>query len=204
MSTLFRFGEFMKTILLSAGHHPRKTGAHWNGLREFDETEKWVDEIVAYLDQRDIKVVRIPTGTLPEKVQHVNQWTQIDNCVAAELHFNSAGDIYVQGNETLYYPGSVSGKALATSFNTEFFTRAHEHVVKDRGVKEGWYRMDRPGVVDFYGDEDGDEMPDYWLRKTRCPAIILEPCFMCQLEDIGDDWKVVAHAIADALIEAVK
>lgn len=190
----------MKTVILSAGHYPAKSGASWEGLREHDVAVEWVNEIADYLTLEGVNVVQIAPSGLTEKVQHVNQWANIHECVAIELHFNAAGSVtYVQGNETLYYPGSDAGKVMAESYNEKFFELAEEYVVKDRGVKEGWYRMDRPGVIDFYGDEDGNEMPDYWLRKTSCPALILEPCFMCQIEEIGDDWVMVARAIGDAI-----
>ena len=195
----------MKTLIISAGHNPQKSGASWQGIREHDQAMKWVNEIADYLTLKQVKVIQVATGSLREKVEHVNQWVNIDkNSIAVELHFNAAGTTYVQGNETLYYPNSVAGKQLATTFNTKFMELAQQWVIKDRGVKEGWYRMDRPGVIDFYGDEDGDEMPDYWLRKTKCPSLILEPCFMCQLTDIGESWKQVAHAVAEALLDSLQ
>jgi hypothetical protein len=73
----------------------------------------------------------------------------------------------------------------------------------DRGAKEGWYKMDRPGVIDFYGDEDGDEMPDYFLRKTNCPALILEPEFIQQYGHIKNSRKVGTQAIAAAIQETL-
>jgi len=189
----------MKTVILSAGHYPAKTGASWDGVREHDVTSQWIDEIADYLALEGVNVIQIAPSGLTEKVQHVNQWSKIHDCIAIELHFNSAGPTYVQGNETLYFPGSTAGKAIAERYNEEFFSRVEQYIVKDRGVKEGWYRMDRPGIIDFYGDKDGDEMPDYWLRKTNCPALILEPCFMCQLDDIDTDWVECARAIGDAI-----
>lgn len=189
----------MKTVILSAGHYPAKSGASWEGTREHDVAVQWVDEIADYLTLMGVEVIEIESTGLTEKVRNVNEWCKTHDCIAIELHFNSAGPKYVQGNETLYYPGSDEGKSIAEVYNEEFFSRVEEYIVKDRGVKEGWYRMDRPGIIDFYGDEDGDEMPDYWLRKTACPAIILEPCFMCQLDDIGDNWVECARAIGDAI-----
>ena len=72
---------------------------------------------------------------------------------------------------TLYYPGSVKGKALASSVNSSVGLVLNS---RNRGVKEGWYRMDRPGVEDYQGDVDGDENIDYFLAQTTCPAIIFE------------------------------
>lgn len=189
----------MKTLIISAGHNPSARGAHWQNSYEYDHTSIWVNRIANNLINRGVKVVQIPTGRLTDKVRNVNKTAVSEPSIAVELHFNSAGKTYVEGNETLFYPGSKKGKRIAKEFNESFMQSARPFVKKDRGVKEGWYKMDRPGIVDFYGDKDGDEMPDYFLRKTACPALILEPCFMCQLPDIGDDWERVADSIADAL-----
>lgn len=190
----------MKTFILSAGHNPDKKGARWGDLYEYDVTSKWVPEIARYLRYKGHSALEVETGGLGKKVTMANAMANAyTDPIAVELHFNAAGSTYVQGNETIYFPGSVSGKAAAKSYNEKFMELAGKYVVKDRGIKEGWYKMDRPGIVDFYGDEDGDEMPNYWLRKTACTSLILEPCFMCQIEEIGDNWKEVCWAIGDSL-----
>ena len=71
----------------------------------------------------------------------------------------------------------------------------------DRGVKEGWYRQDRPGIVDWYGDEDGDETPAYFLSATNSPALILEPEFIQQLGHIKNRRKWATVAIASGILE---
>ena len=38
--------------------------------------------------------------------------------------------------------------------------------------------MDRPGVVDYPGDVDGDENKDAFLALTNCPAVITEAYFL--------------------------
>jgi hypothetical protein len=194
----------MKTFVLSAGHNPDKKGAKWADLYEYDVTSKWIPEIARYLRYKGHSVIEIKTGSLVQKVKDVNVKTMgYDDVLAVELHFNSAGDTFVEGSETIYYPGSVSGHKAALEYNTKFFELAEKYVIKDRGIKEGWHRMDRPGVVDFYGDQDGDEMPNYWLRKTSCTALILEPLFMCQLPKLNDNWKELCWSIGDSL-RAVK
>ena len=42
---------------------------------------------------------------------------------------------------------------------------------KNRGAKEGWYRM------------DPNNGPDAFLAKTKCPAIIVEPFFLDSSEE---------------------
>jgi len=193
-----------KVIILSAGHNPQAKGAEWGMQNEYDVAQRWIQEILLYIEGHGFQVYLVSTGTLPEKVAEVNEFVSAHNLsgnsIAAELHFNAAGRQYIEGNETLYYPGSIRGRELAETYNKSFFAAAKAEVVKDRGVKEGWYKMDRPGVIDYAGDVDGNEKPDYWLRKTNCPALILEPCFLCQ---VGDDWVKVAHAIGRGLIAAL-
>jgi hypothetical protein len=72
---------------------------------------------------------------------------------------------------------------------------------KNRGVKEGWYKMDRPGVKDYDGDVDGDENPDYFLAKTRPVSLILEPEFMQQLETIQSCREAACRAVCDAIYQ---
>jgi len=158
-------------ILVSAGHHRLAQGASWSGRTEWPQAVLWQDLMVQYLGDLGEKV---PSGLLRDKVEYINAANAV---CAVEVHFNSAkvsGRHVGAGCETLYYPGSTQGQQLASY--------AHLALTKnfqpDRGIKSGWYRMDRPGVVDYDGDVDGDEKIDYFLRKTHCPSIILEPDFI--------------------------
>jgi len=166
-------------ILVSAGHHEGAQGASWNGRSEWPQAVMWRNLIMTYLGDLGESV---PSGLLRDKVEYINAANAV---CAIEIHFNSAkinGEHVGRGCETLYYPGSVSGQVLANY--------VHAALVKDftpdRGIKGGWYRMDQPGVVDYDGDVDGDEKIDYFLRKTNCPAIILEPDFIHR-------WDLIEH-----------
>ena len=171
---------------VSAGHHPMAPGAVWQGVTEFDETQYWQEALVNQLRNMsgrrnpniEILPEKIGWGKLPNKVREINQ---LECDLAIEIHFNACGDPAVSGSETLYYPGSKKGlhagmvvqKPLAAAMEN-----------RSRGVKPGWYKMDRPGVIDFYGDEDGDEMPDYFLKATQMTALIVEPEFLSHIEYI--------------------
>ena len=61
--------------------------------------------------------------------------------------------------------------------------------------------MDRPGHSDYPGDLDGDEVVDYFLRKTNCPAVILEPYFIHETARIEANASIVCAVMAD-IIEA--
>lgn len=201
-------------LILSIAHYPERSGASWQGIREHEESVKWVNFIYSRLSKyTDITTHLVGIGKLGDKVAQVNKLvdqTRIMRAIvpilAVELHFNSAGPTFVIGNETLYYPGSVIGKNAAMQFNDEFTDYASSQFglhIKDRGAKPGWYRMDRPGIKDYEGDVEGDETPDYFLRKTKCTSLILEPHFMCELESMVH-WTQSAISIAEALRATVK
>jgi hypothetical protein len=177
-------GEIANVILISAGHHQGAQGASWNGRTEWPQAVLWQELLVQYLG--DVGEA-VPHGLLRDKVEYINSAQAV---CAIEIHFNSAkvdGKHVGRGSETLCYPGSTKGIELAHCVQRVL---AHDFP-PDRGVKEGWYRMDRPGVVDYQGDVDGDESIDYILRKTNCPTIIIEPDFLHR-------WDLIEHNRAHA------
>ena len=167
-----------KLVGLSVAHFPGKAGADFCGFNEHNESKVWVLLVQRALKNMGIQVVTAPVGGLRDKVA----WINAHNCaVAMELHFNGSVNPTVAGCETLYCPGSANGQALANTVHSMYQTTMGN---RDRGIKEGWYRMDRPMIVDYAGDVDGDENPDYFLAKTNCPALILEPDFIAQVNNI--------------------
>jgi N-acetylmuramoyl-L-alanine amidase len=149
-------------IFISAGHYPAKPGAKYERFIEHDEAVIWAQLLV---DQLGDDATLVPTGVLKEKVAYINTRT-LQGDIAVEIHFNAAvdedGNNVGRGSETLYYPDSTKGKALAKVCQKVLA----EHFAPDRGIKEGWYRMQKK-----YG-------PDFFLAKTMCPAVILEPEFV--------------------------
>lgn len=188
-------------ILLSAGHNHENRGACTAKMTEYPETLLWANQVQAALEKMGIESAIAPVGTLKEKVKWVNAMCKKHSVeMAVEFHFNSAkvkrGQPKPAGSETLYYPGSKAGKAIAKALQEAVVSRK----VKDRGIKEGWYQQDKPGVVDYHGDKDGDESPLYFLEKTQCPAIIMEPEFIQNADKIikmrKGTWQAIANAIS--------
>jgi len=183
-------------ICISAGHHPTKPGACYEGFCEHDEAVRWVDEICSHLGESCLKV---PATTLKEKVAFINARMPR---AAIEIHFNAArvwedldkngiqdvGEVrnVGKGALTLYYPGSKNGLTLATAIQGNLETLFDRHW---NGVMEGWYRMNKK-----FG-------PDYFLEKTRCPAIIIEPEFIHRKDIIQNKRKEACIAIATTLKE---
>ena len=157
-------------IFVSAGHYPSKPGASYERFVEHDEAMIWASLLVHDIG-RD--AVLVPTGILKDKVAFINERT-LEGDIALEIHFNAAlnkeGVNVGRGSETLYYPGSEAGKSLAELCQkvlAVFFP-------PDRGAKEGWYRM------------NPNNGPDFFLAKTKCPAVILEPEFVHHAELIRE------------------
>jgi hypothetical protein len=183
-------------ILVSGGHHEQARGARYKYFTEWPETLRWRDEIVRTIGHRaDI----IPTGTLHDKVRYINERSP---ALAVEIHFNSAiarGKHVGQGCECLYKPDGHRSRHAAQQvqmYLAEIFPPS-------RGIKEGWYRMDFPGRVDYDGDVDGDEKLDYFLAATDCPAIIIEPEFIHNIDLIYRNMGVGCMTIANALVNVM-
>lgn len=181
-------------IGLSYAHYPEAAGAQYRGFSEHPESIVWTMLIKNVLESRRHRVVLAPVGRLPNKVYWLNRQNPD---IAIEVHFNGSADLEVNGCETLYCPGSVKGRLLATAIHTSYRDYMGN---RDRGIKEGWFKMDKPGVEDYPGDVDGDESVLYFLRKTNCPAIIIEPEFIAQINAITTKRFIACERIAEGII----
>lgn len=169
-------------FFISAGHHPAAPGAKFERFIEHDEAVIWANDLVERLGADGISV---PPSVLKTKVDFINS-RLMNGDVALEIHFNSAvvdGKHVGRGCETLYFPGSTAGKVLATSIQEPL----SGIFPPDRGVKEGWYHMDPSRGADFF------------LAKTKCPAVIVEPEFVHRFERIRDLRSDAIEAIFSGL-----
>lgn len=179
-------------ILVSAGHHPYAKGASYKDFNEFDEAKLWVPIITNHLGRLGMAV---PVGVLREKVNFINEIDDVQ--CAIEIHFNMAwrdknknnkvddDEFLGKGCETLYYPGSVAGKELAEKVQSEL----SNVFGPDRGVKEGWYRLNK------------NNGPDFFLARTKCPSIIIEPEFVHNAEKIKEGRPAGCAVIASVLLD---
>ena len=97
---------------------------------------------------------------------------------------DSRGTNVGRGSETLYYPGSDKGKALAEACQSAL----EELFPPNRGAKEGYYRMDPA------------RGPDFFLAKTKCPAVIVEPEFVHRFALITEKRVAAVDKLANALL----
>jgi len=171
-------------ILISAGHYPTKPGACFGEFCEFDEAHKWAMLIVKILGEDNS--ILVPTGVLKDKVEFINTRANSES-IAIEIHFNSAKNkdgVHIgRGSESLYYPGSTKGKVVADTVQ-DFLAKEFS---PNRGSKEGYYRMQKK-----FG-------PDYFLAKTKCVSVIVEPDFIHLKDKIRAGRAAGCNAIANAL-----
>jgi len=159
----------MKKIAVSIAHYPERPGFKYNQLTEYGETVLIAAQVVHLLHTLGQAAHLIGSGPLPKKVAEINAGGF--DC-GMEIHLNAGRG---NGCETLYCPGSLEGINLATAIQDKLVERCG---FRDRGIKQGWYKMDRPGVEDYPGDIEGDEKLDWILWKTNCPFVIIEPFFL--------------------------
>lgn len=165
-------------IIVLAGHNPEKPGACYGSFCEWDEATKWANLIAQMFNDGDCIVC--PHGGLPFKKNFVNIRKPK---LAVEIHFNSNPTHSGKGSETLYYPGSVKGKEAAETIQAEL-GRAFG---PDRGVKEGWYKADK---------KNG---PIFFLERTKCTSVIIEPEFIHNKNKIIEGREVGCQIIASAI-----
>lgn len=193
-------------VMLSAGHYPQSPGACWppegpDRFCEYPEAARWVGQI-AVLVREQYPVVEVPTGPLEQKVRWMNEYKVPQDhkvVIAAEIHFNSNEQRRGSGCEVLYYPGSVAGRRAAEAVQRKLVL-----LYRDRGIKEGWYRQDAPGRVDYAGDVEGDERVLKFLTPPRFPSIIIEPEFIFNRDVIEHTRPEACRLIAEALIEVAQ
>jgi len=180
-----------------AGHHVHAKGAvnKKHGLNEYDETKKIISFLAALLRAKG-NDVQIFYGHLTHKIHCINAG-KFD--IAIDLHLNAGGG---HGCEVVHVPHSESRHEQAALMSA---TISKFMGIRDRGAKEGWYKMDVPGQVDYPGDIDGDEHGDAFVEQTNCPAFIPEPLFIDNDAEV-EKWLVAGmhDQIAEALMMAIE
>lgn len=166
-------------VAISIGHNPQRQGATIFGqISEYGETAAVVGQCIKHFTRAGHECHIVGTGPLEYKVEEANR---LNADIAVEVHLNAANG-RASGCETLYCPGSEEGKLLAESIQRYLADAVGN---RDRGAKEGWYRMNR------------DNGPDYFLEQTNCPAVIVEPYFIDAEHGLkADNWTSEKIAMA--------
>ncbi|MCM1272953.1 MAG: N-acetylmuramoyl-L-alanine amidase CwlD [Clostridium sp.] len=188
------------TVVVDAGHggnDPGKVGV--NGTKEKDINLSIALKLKDELEQKGIKVILTRSsdesleveGARNKKTSDMNRRMEIVNDSGADLlisiHQNSFTDASVQGAQTFYYNGSKESEELAVTVQGELVKALDEN--NKRKAKAG---------NDYYV-----------LRKSMCPAIIVECGFLsnpkeeaCLVEETYQ--QDIASAIAAGVYKWIK
>lgn len=170
-------------LFISTGHHPNQPGARSRYIdkNEHELCREIVKCVLVISGRRN--VMHVPSASLSRKIYWINRESaNLTNPIAVEVHLNSCPPQYkASGFETLYYPTSGQGKKLA-----EYMQSALSRYLpfEDRGIKS----RDNLGL----------------LNQTNIPAIIVEPLFMNNKEEVQYlKYPRFCNIIANAILEGV-
>ena len=101
--------------------------------------------------------------------------------IFVSLHFNAHTDRSISGTETLYWPGSESGRELASYIQSEIGRRL---VTRNRGLKPERLKV---------------------LEESNCTAVLVECGFISnrwESQRCGSEWfrQIVAEEIAQGIL----
>ena len=176
-------------IYISIGHYPERPGACYESFCEHFEAQQWAGHLVKALGVENCEIC--PIGTLKEKVAYINESATKDD-IAIEIHFNSAkndaGEHIGRGSECLYHPNSKRGYEVARALQSAL----SEVFEPDRGLKKGYYQLNKAKGVDFF------------LARTICTSVIIEPEFIHRKGKIQENREVACSKIAASIIRFIE
>ena len=151
-------------------------------INESDETRKVAPKVVEYLKEFGVDATYVHLDKsksddyLKEQVDLANSKGKFDCMV--QIHFNCGStdkDSNTTGTETYYMTNK--GKVFADRVNKKLST-----LFKNRQIKEN-HKF-------------------YWLKHTKCPAILIEVCFIDDKDDVKiyeENFDTVCKLIAEGL-----
>lgn len=193
----------LPTVVVDAGHGGHDRGAMANGLREKDLTLDTALRLERLLRQRGFPVVmtrrddRFPT--LEERTHIANK---IPRALFVSVHYNDSSTGTGTGIETFYATEKIPAETKWSFSN--LFTKAPEPPPADGGAAFAQAvqssMIDRLDVV----DRGAKPMKLHVVRRTRCPAILVEGGFLNNATDaksiaLPKYREKLACAIADGL-----
>ncbi|MFH0831900.1 MAG: N-acetylmuramoyl-L-alanine amidase [archaeon] len=163
-----------KKIVIDAGHGGTDPGAvNSDGVNEKDMNLAIAEKLKSVLEEKgySVKMTR-ETDAAVSLASRVKIANDFEADIFVSIHMNSASlDVdgkycSANGAETFYYRTSTKGK--------EFARIVQENIVASLGVKD---RGIKP-------DTEAAEGSLYVLKNTNMPAVLTEPAFICNKDDM--------------------
>lgn len=165
-------------IVVNAGHTKFGKGTGANGkLNESFETRRIAFTLMSLLANTKHEII---PAVFDRSNNNLKEAVEVANKEDADLfisiHLNAGG-----GNGVEAYTWEGVKLPLATRICGEI----HKLGYRNRGVKDG--------------------SNYYVIKNTKCPAILVECCFVDSFEDFKlYDYEMIAYAIRDAIVKEVK
>jgi N-acetylmuramoyl-L-alanine amidase len=147
-------------------------GERGNYMHENEFNRAVVNKVKTHLERCGINVLlTAPTDEDTPLKARTDLANKMNADILVSVHANAATGSWgnAKGIETYYYPGSASGKALATALHNQLIKNTKQ---VNRGIKEGNLHM---------------------LRETKMPAALVECGFMDNLEEaallLSDEFR---------------
>ena len=156
----------MKTIFINAGHHNADQGAHHNGFKESELNIALRDVVVLRLKEEGYTIESVPDRlTLRESIAWINERTESTD-FAFSIHFNSHRNLQVRGTSVYY--SSEEERNIAKIFS--------ENIA---------------GALDFWNQGAIHDSQSWigelgWLRKLKCPSVLVEVCYLTNEIDMRE------------------
>lgn len=169
-------------VVIDPGHGGKDGGSKWYGVTEKNLTLDLAKRIKAALEKEKMKVTLTrSTDVFVELVDRAEVANKKPGSVFVSVHFNAHRDRSIKGIETFYYPGSASGRELATYVQSELGRRIK---TRNRGVKPSRLKV---------------------LAKTKGTAILIECGFISnrwECQRCASTWfrQILAEEIAQGIL----
>jgi len=169
-------------IALIVGHSEKDPGAY---NKDFEITEYQFNDLLAKTIRG--RIVKDPPITLLHRQTSIRELVERINALnpnlCISLHCNAATSI-AEGNEVLYWHTSSKGKAIAELGCVLFSTALNNRMRGAKSIKmhdRGWYL----------------------LAKTKCPAVICEPFFIDNNDELMNALNKFTNLV-DAYVNLLK
>lgn len=174
--------EAFTRVVIDPGHGGKDPGSSAFGLVEKNLTLDLAKRIKRILESKGISAVLTRDGDefieLEDRAALANS---TPGSIFISVHFNGHGDRSISGTETLYWPGSDTGRELASYVQSELGRRL---VSRNRGFKPKRLKV---------------------LEETKCTAVLVECGFITnrwEAQRSGAEWfrQIVAEEIVQGLL----
>ncbi|MEM9284150.1 MAG: N-acetylmuramoyl-L-alanine amidase [Verrucomicrobiota bacterium] len=180
--TISKGGESFNRVVIDPGHGGKDPGSTSFGLVE--------KELALDLAKR-LEIILAGKGILTELTRTTDEFIELvdraeianskKKTIFVSLHFNAHTDRSISGTETLYWPGSDSGRELASYIQSELGRRL---VTRNRGFKPERLKV---------------------LEETKSTAVLIECGFITnrwEAQRCGAEWfrQILAEEIAQGIL----